>query len=581
MGLSETGDRTTLIEQRTKTGGRKWVGESSDTSGSTMLGAAMYDECNSDTLNPAVAGHAFGLAHLCEYFSERSPHPMLAVEGETCIVRHVNEAFLKLAGVKREAMIGQPFAVAVPEQVANGCSALLDRVYRTGTHEHLAEQHHGDTAAPVYWSYAVWAILGLDEQPVGVMIQVTDSTEIALFHEQAAAMNASLLLSSIRQQELTEEAEALNARLEDVIKEKEYFIAVLSHELRTPLTPILIAAHMLEKDPRLEPDAREMMRMVRRNITLEARLIDDLLDMTRMERGKLNLQLAPVDVREVMRRAVEISNVDLEMGKLSLEVDVCDTPVMMHADAGRLQQVFSNLLRNSVKFTPAGGHVRIRCRRNGDSCVVEVRDDGAGMDAEFLPRAFSAFEQGDKSLTRKAGLGLGLAICKTIVTLHGGTINAQSEGKGRGATFTVNLPVLESVTEIPPEPEAPPVKTHAGKFQRILLVEDHADTAELLRMLLEDDGYSVDWAHDIDGALRLAEANQFDLLLSDLGLPDGSGVDLMRTLRERGSTVPGIVLSGYGQEKDVDQSRAAGFATHLVKPFSQKKLHDAIVALVG
>ena len=536
----------------------------------------MHEESNSPPRD-----HAFDLRHLSRYFSELSPQAMVAVEGTTHIVRHVNPAFLRLAGADRSQLIGRPFAHAVPEGEANGCMALLDRVYRTGTPECLAEQKHGE-APPVYWSYAVWAILGSDERPVGVMIQVTDSTETAVFRGQAAAMNEALLLSGIHQHELAEKSEALSARLQAAVKGKEYFIAVLSHELRTPLTPVLLAVSMLQQDQQLKPDTRGIMQMIQRNVTLEARLIDDLLDMTRMEHGKVNLDRRPVDLRAVVERAVDECRADLEAGGLTLEVDTGGGPQIVEADASRLQQVFSNLLSNSVKFTPAGGRVRVRCRCDGDSCAVEVSDSGVGIDPEFLPRAFSAFEQGDKTHTRKAGLGLGLAISKTIVDLHGGVITAQSEGQDRGATFVVRLPALVGVRSVRAEKEpAAPDEPRPVKPLRILLVEDHADTARIMRRLLTADGHAVQWAGDVAAGVKLAAAHEFDVLLSDLGLPDGTAVDLMRTLRQEGSTLPGIVLSGYGQDQDVARSLEAGFAAHLIKPFSLQKLYDEIVARIG
>ena len=536
----------------------------------------MYGDSTTTTLDPA-----FDLPRLCRYFSERSSQPMVAVEGSTCIVRHVNAAFLRLAGVHRGDVIGRPFAEAVPEDSANGCMALFHRVFSSGRAECLAEQRHGGDS-PAYWSYAGWAILDADEQPVGVMVQVTDCTETAVFRAQTAAMNEALLLSSIRQQELVEESQALNARLQDALREKEYFIAVLSHELRTPLTPILFAASILEKDRRLEPDARAIMQMIQRNVTIEARLIDDLLDMTRLGRGKVELDRSPIGLWEVVLRAIDACRPDLEASGLTLEIDSGGGSRIVNADAGRLQQVFSNLLRNAIKFTPPGGSVRVFSRCDVDGCAVEVSDTGVGIDPEFLPRAFSAFEQGDKSLTRKAGLGLGLAICKSVVDLHGGTITARSEGKGKGATFVVRLPAAVLATsESAGEVSAAPGGRCAPKPLRILLVEDHADTARLMRQLLVADGHAVESAASVAEGLRLAAGHKFDLLLSDLGLPDGTGADLMRTLRRGGSDLSGIVLSGYGQDQDVAQSRDAGFAAHLVKPVSPEKLNDAIVALFG
>ena len=523
-------------------------------------------------INSNAKGHPFDLQHLCRYFSERSPVAMLAVEGTTHIVRHVNAAFTKLSGISRHDLVGHTFAKAVPEGLANHCESLLDRVYSSAIPESLAEQKHGE-GVPVYWSYAVWAILGDDERPAGVMIQVTDSTETAVFRHQVTAMNESLLLSSIRQQELTEVAEA-------AVKEKQLFIAVLSHELRAPLAPLLVASSMLQQNERLDPEMREVLQMFHRNIVQEARLIDDLLDMTRMERGKLELDLRPVDLRSALEHAVEGCRPELEPAELTLDVNLGTEPQIVHADAGRMQQVFSNLLRNAVKFTPAGGKLRVRCYRDADSYAVEVRDSGVGIDPEFLPSAFNAFEQGEQTGAHRAGLGLGLAISKTIVDLHGGRITALSEGKGRGATFIVALPALVGVQPV----EAKPVELEAPrpvKPLRILFVEDEPDTARAMRHLLKSDGHTVHWAPDVAAGVKLGAENHFDLLLSDLGLPDGTGIDLMRSLRQQGSTFPGIVLSGYGQDQDLARTKEAGFVAHLVKPLSVQMLRDAIAMVAG
>jgi hypothetical protein len=216
----------------------------------------------------------------------------------------------------------------------------------------------------------------------------------------------------------------------------------------------------------------------------------------------------------------------------------------------------------------------VSSRGDGDSWTVHISDSGIGLDPQFIPRAFSAFEQGDKTHARKAGLGLGLAICKTIVDLHGGAITAQSDGKDRGATFIVSLPAMVGVKSVPKEIE--PAVPRAIKPLRILLVEDHVDTARAMRQLLRADGHAVQLAGDIATALKLSSTHEFDLLLSDLGLPDGDGVDLMRALRREGSSVRGIALSGYGQDQDLVRSKEAGFAAHLIKPFNPQGLRDAI-----
>jgi len=532
----------------------------------------------SHELESATAAHSFDLASLCRYFSERSPLPEVAVEGTTHIVRYVNLAFARLVGKGQSELIGLPFSEVVPEGERNRCPALLDRVYRTGMPENLVEQKHRQER-PTYWSYAIWAVLGPDECPAGVMIQVTDATESAVFRKQVTGMNETLLLSSIRQHELTEMANNLNARLQTAIQHKDHFMAVLSHELRTPLTPILAAVWLLRRDKRLDDVSFEHLEMIERNVTLEARLIDDLLDMTRIGRGLMNLKRFPVDLCVVIGHSVEVCRPDLEAGKLTLEVDLKEGPLIGEADAGRLQQVFWNLLRNAIKFSPVGGHVRIRCRRRGDSsAVVEVSDDGIGIDSEFIPQIFDAFQQGDQDQVRKyGGLGLGLAISRTIVELHGGTITARSEGMGKGASFSVVLPLLTGVGSVSagrePGGSGP---LHSIRRMRILLVEDHVDSSRMMRRLLAIDGHAVKWAPDVATGLKLAGEQPFDLLISDLGLPDGSGLDLMHALRRQGSTLPGIALSGYGQDQDITRSVEAGFARHLTKPVNFDDLHATI-----
>ena len=508
---------------------------------------------------------------------------MLAVEGRTHIVCYVNPSFYRLVRREPPDLIGRPFAEAVPEGEGNGCLSLLDQVYRTGTPENLLEQEHRHTS-PTYWSYAMWPILGADDRPAGVMIQVTDATEIAIFRRRAAEVNEALLISSIRQHELTETAENLNGRLQAAARHKDHFMAVLSHELRTPLTPVIAAVSLLQRDTRLDDDTRGLVEMIDRNVTLEARLIDDLLDMTRIERGQIILERRAVDLCVVIERAAEVCRPDLGARDLTLEVDLTDGPILVEADAGRLQQVFWNLIRNSIKFSPVGGHVRVRCRRQGDSyAVAEVSDDGVGIDPGLLPRLFNAFQQGDIVQSRRyGGLGLGLAISKTIVELHGGTITAQSAGKDKGAIFSVRLPIMGGVQSVPAGEKLARVASQRPlRPLLILLVEDHVDSGRALRQLLTAAGHTVQWGSDVATGISLARRQRFDLLISDLELPDGSGLDVMRTLRREGSTLPGITLSGYSQEQDFAQSREAGFAAHLSKPVTLEVLLASIREVTG
>jgi len=380
------------------------------------------------------------------------------------------------------------------------------------------------------------------------------------------------------------EQELAAARLgaEQANRAKDHFLAVLSHELRTPLTPVLMGVSILQNRGDLSAPIRETLETIRRNVEMEARLIDDLLDLTRIERGKVELQRQRIELGTILQQAVDVCRPDIEARGLEFGVDFgTAAPCWVDADPGRLQQVFWNLLRNAVKFTPHGGCVGVRCATAAERVVVEVHDSGIGIDAEALPRLFNAFEQAERSITRQfGGLGLGLAISKALVEMHGGSIEAQSQGKGQGATFRVQLPLAlpfdkpetPLATEIPPGPL---------RQLRILLVEDHGVTAQMMKMVLSMDGHTVETAGEVAAALNLAGQQPFDLLISDLGLPDGSGHDLIRRLRCQGYTLPAIALSGYGQEEDVRRSCEAGFVAHLTKPASREQLIETIASALA
>jgi two-component system CheB/CheR fusion protein len=376
--------------------------------------------------------------------------------------------------------------------------------------------------------------------------------------------------------------ETAKGAAEHANRTKDHFLAVLSHELRTPLTPVLMGVSMLQDRPDIDPGIHETLEMVRRNVEMEAKLIDDLLDVTRIARGKVELTRRTVELCTVINRAVEVCKPDIEARGLHFSVDLGPAaPYWVEADISRLQQVFWNLLNNAIKFTPHGGRLEVRCRPDAGSVIVEVKDNGIGIEAEALPRIFDAFEQAERSITRRfGGLGLGLAISKALVEMHGGTISVHSEGRDTGATFRIRLPLTAPAGQPEmPAPLAPPVR--ALRSLHILLVEDHGVTTKMMRMILTAEGHTVETAGDVATALELAGRQAFDLLVSDLGLPDGSGHDLMRQLRERGHKLSGIALTGYGQEEDIRRSREAGFAVHLTKPASRERLVEAITSVTA
>lgn len=359
---------------------------------------------------------------------------------------------------------------------------------------------------------------------------------------------------------------------------KDRFLAILSHELRTPLSPVVMAIAAMEGDARLPPSLLRDVSMMRRNIDLEVKLIDDLLDMSRVATGKLRLHLAPIGVHAVLGHVFEICADDLKSKHLTVNVDLGAEDDLVMADAARLQQVFWNILKNAVKFTPAHGTISVRTLTPGEGrLIVETRDSGVGIPEGVLPKIFDAFEQGDHKAGGQSGLGLGLAISKALVELHGGTITAASDGQG--ACFTVEL-----ATARPEEPEeewnGSVAAMSPDERPRLLVVEDHEDTVEILARLLDLSGYEVTAVRTVADALAAAAAAPFDLLISDIGLPDASGLDLMRQIRDRFG-IPGIALSGYGMEEDIENSRDAGFLDHIVKPVNVEHLKATIHRIVS
>jgi len=363
---------------------------------------------------------------------------------------------------------------------------------------------------------------------------------------------------------------------ENANRAKDQFLAVLSHELRTPLTPVVMGMSMLQSRQDLDPAVRETLEMMHRNVEMEARLLDDLLDVNRIACGKIELNRSTIDLNTVIQQAVEVCKPDLE-DKVHFGMDMgSDGPYWVEADVPRLQQVFWNILKNAIKFTPNDGCIGIRCYRDGGNVLAEVTDTGIGIEPEALSRVFIAFEQGERSITRQfGGLGLGLAICRALVEMHDGEIKAESGGRAKGSRFSIRLPLTVPAAK-PTMSNNQPIEHPSLRPLKILLVEDHSVTASMIKQVLMAEGHKIEIASGVVNALELAAKGHFDLLLSDLSLPDGNGHNLMKALRGLGLNLPGIALSGYGQEEEIRHSYEAGFAAHLIKPASREKLLDAI-----
>ena len=366
---------------------------------------------------------------------------------------------------------------------------------------------------------------------------------------------------------------------------KDRFLAILSHELRTPLTPIVYAVsslqHAISSDgpQRRAIDATlpRALEMIRRNIALETKLIDDLLDLNRVVRGKLQLQTAIVDMHAKVNDTLLMVENDARGKGVALAATLTAERHHLNADGARMHQVLWNLVKNAIKFTPGGGRIDVKSWNDADAFLLSCCDTGIGIPADALSRIFAPFEQGSDDTTRRfGGLGLGLAISRSLVEAHGGTIAAASLGRGRGAAFTIRLPgAIAAPAEAHPRGRGN--GTGRRRQLRILLVEDHDDTSRALRDALSASGHTVNVEHDVAAALRTARAQPHDLLISDIGLPDGSGVDLVKQITR--PRCGAIAISGFGMDDDVRRSLAAGFDRHLTKPIDYDQLDQVISEL--
>ena len=386
----------------------------------------------------------------------------------------------------------------------------------------------------------------------------------------------SKVTRDITDQVRSREFEAEKIAAQKANKAKDDFLAALSHELRTPLTPALAAATYLQDNTdKLPQEFAEDVEIIKRNVQLQARLIDDLLDLTRIASGKLHLELEDCDAHKIIENALEMAESAIAAKQLKISTGLEAKRYHIMADCIRLQQVFWNLINNAVKFTPQNGQITLRTFDDkAGRFHFEIEDTGIGIEPQRLASLFQPFEQADASVTRQfGGLGLGLAISKRLIDLHHGKIEAESRGRSFGATFKITLDTV-------PEGAGANGRNHrvggkASKPLRILLVEDHKDTRRTMSRLLTHFGHNVVTADNVEGAMAVMASNNLDAVLCDIGLPDGSGYEVAAQARANGG-IKTIALTGFGTEQDVQRSKEAGFDFHLVKPINFQELQTVL-----
>jgi PAS domain S-box-containing protein len=482
----------------------------------------------------------------------------------------VNRAYASRYGMEPAEIIGRPVSDLLGAAAYEIVRGRIEAAFEGKRQEFEVELPY--TTLGRRWVHVVYEPLRAEGGPVtGVVSALSDITE-----RQLAAKE----LERARD-------EAVNAS-----RAKDDFLAALSHELRTPLNPVLLIATDAETNPDIPPEVREDFETIRKNVELEARLIDDLLDLTRITNGKMALAQQSVDAHSVVRDAISTVKGELVKRNIAMVVELQEGRPIVKGDPVRLQQVFWNVLKNAVKFTPDNGRVVVSTSvpEGLGVFVARVTDTGIGIAPGEIDHIFDAFVQGDHSKGigshRFGGLGLGLAISRKLVELHGGRIRAESEGRNRGSTFVVEIPLDVSAGSVPPANGAVPelaeprgtVAADPGPKRTILLVEDHTPTRMALERLLLRRNFRVFVGETAADARAVAREQKIDIVISDIGLPDGSGYDLMAELEEL-YNLKGIALTGYGAESDVARSRATGFAIHLMKPVGVQALDAAIAAI--
>ena len=488
-----------------------------------------------------------------------------------------NKGAERIFGWTSEEVIGKPITILIPPDRLQEEPNILSRLGRGERVDHFETIRQTRDGRLINVSVTISPIRDDTGRVIGASKIARDVTLQKQFEQQVVAARDAAEEAHRMAEAARQEAERARLEAESASRAKDHFLSVLSHELRTPLTPILGAMSLLERDATLPEHTLELVRMIRRNVETEARLVDDLLDLTRIARGKIQLRLEVVDAHFALRNLVTMLTPQSEEKRLTVALSLHARQHHIWADAGRFQQMLLNLLSNAIKFTPDAGTITLRTSNENATLKIEIADNGVGIDPDALPRLFKPFEQGEQTITRQfGGLGLGLSIVKSLVEMHKASVTAFSEGPGRGATFTLRF------SEVSPDartaPTAAPFRRSHGATARILLVEDHGDTRRVLVKLLESFGCTVTTASSVKEAIAAAENQKFDLLLSDIGLPDGSGLDVMRELSAR-FDIKGIALSGFGQEVDLRKSTEAGFTTHLTKPISLQVLEEVILGI--
>ena len=467
----------------------------------------------------------------------------LTIDG---LLLYANRSFADLLGEPLQTLVGRPIRDFVAAEHHGLLESTLVDAQTTEVRRELTLQRSDGTKEPAYLGLSA-----LIEGPLGMCLVVTDLTEQKHYRELQRAEDA----------------------LREADRRKDEFLAILGHELRNPLGPIRNAARFLKLKASHDDELKRPIEMIERQVDQMTRLIDDLLDVSRISRGVLELRTERLSISDIVEAAVDACHDEIQEREHRLSVRLPHHPTELEADRVRLVQVLCNLIGNAVKYTPAGGRIEVAAVRREDVLVLTVKDDGIGIPRENLSEIFDLFAQVDRSLEREGGLGIGLTLSRELVKLHGGTIEARSDGPGRGSEFVLSLPVVTGKATRAVSPAAPEVDVSSTP-RRILVADDNRDAVESLTLLLTAAGHQVTTAFSGEEALASARQVVPEVVLLDIGMPNGNGYDVARRIREHswGKEVYLVALTGWGQDADRHLAREAGFDAHLVKPVAPEAI---------
>ena len=479
-----------------------------------------------------------------------------------------NKTAEEIYGWKALEILHQPLPV-IPEDYKDAFNGCVERVLQKQTLKNLEFRHLRKDGSLVDINVSLAPIHNSDGSSCCFMMTAVDIT----LSKQREAERRVLL----------EREQKARADAENASRIKDEFLAIVSHELRTPLNAILGWTKLIISGRIKSERFEQALEVIDRNATLQAQLIEDLLDISRIIRGKLHLELTSVDIASVIRETVETLDLAAEAKSISLELNLASNVTNIVGDSNRLSQILWNLLSNAIKFTPSEGSIEINLKEINSTVQIQVSDTGIGINSEFLPSIFEYFRQVDGSTTRaKGGLGLGLAISRNLVEAHGGTILAESPGEGQGTTFTVNFPIKSKLvdSETIPRSQDSDKQLHGIKA---LIVDDEPDARELLAFILEEQGAEVELAASAKEALRKVGTFVPDILLSDIGMPEEDGLSLLQKVRKlpinRGGAVSAIAVTAFATREDCQKCLDAGFQKHLPKPLDADELISTVVNL--